>query len=183
MGRYSRQFQATVVITLIAYAILSYVLLAGRDHEALGEETRLVVSTLPHLIAAINTTTIVTLQLGYRAIKRQQISSHKRFMLASFVLISLFLVFYISRVVLGGVEVYKGPEVIRNFVYLPILAVHLALSIISVPLVLYNVLTGVTLDVNDIGNTKHPVTGRIAYLMWTLSLALGVVVYLFLRLT
>ena len=101
----------------------------------------------------------------------------------SFVLIATLLTLYVTRLMLGGTEVDRGPQVVRDFVYLPVLTVHLTLSILSVPLVLFNVLTGFTLPYGSIGRTPHPKVGKIAYLCWSLSLALGIVVYVLLRWT
>ncbi|MCS7095388.1 MAG: DUF420 domain-containing protein [Thaumarchaeota archaeon] len=172
-----RHTALTAIVTLVAYTVLSYLLLSPRESVEVGWA----VEVLPHAIAAVNLTGLISLQLGYRAIKRGDVRSHKLFMLASFLLITAFLVMYVSRLFLGGVEVYRGPEILRNFVYLPILAIHLALSIISVPLVFFNVLTGGTIPIAYIAQTPHLKVGKIAYATWSVSLALGVVVYLFLR--
>ncbi|MCS6787781.1 MAG: DUF420 domain-containing protein [Aigarchaeota archaeon] len=172
-----RHTALTALITVVAYTVLTYLLLAPREHTGGG----ILVEVLPHAIAAVNLAGFLSLQLGFRAIRRGDVRSHKAFLLASFVLITAFLVMYVSRLFLGGVEVYRGPELLRNFVYLPVLTVHLALSIVSVPLVLFNILTGGTLPVAAISETPHARVGKVAYVAWSVSLALGVVVYVFLR--
>lgn len=83
-------------------------------------------------------------------------------MLVSVTLISLFLILYITRVALGGIKAFPGPPGIRLYVYLPILIVHIGLSILSVPPVVYNLLIGLTYASADIPRTKHPQVGRIA---------------------
>lgn len=70
---------------------------------------------------------------------------------------------------------------IRRYMYLPALTVHVALSIVSVPLVVYNLLIGLTHDVRAIAGTKHPRVGRVAVTLWSVSLALGILVYLMLN--
>ncbi len=174
-----RHVTATALLTAFSYSVLTYLL---TYHRALQHEGPLLWA-LPHVIAAVNLAGVVSLQLGYRAIRRGDVRSHRNFMGLSFALISTFLVLYVTRLLLGGTEVYRGPEVIRNFVYLPVLTVHLTLSIVSVPLVLFNVLTGLTLPYGSIGRTPHPRIGKVAYLCWSLSLALGIVVYVLLRWT
>jgi putative membrane protein len=177
--RVRRHATATALLTALSYTVLTYLL---TFHRALQHESPLL-GVLPHVIAAVNLAGVVSLQLGYRAIRRGDVRSHRNFMGLSFVLITTFLTLYVTRLMLGGTEVYRGPQVIRDFVYLPVLTVHLTLSILSVPLVLFNVLTGLTLPYGSIGRTPHPKVGKIAYLCWSLSLALGIVVYVLLRWT
>jgi putative membrane protein len=168
----------TAMVTLAAYVVLGY-LLAGREGVTVRGDG--VVALLPHAIAAVNTVALITLRLGYRAVRRGRIGRHKIFMLSSFILISLFLIMYVSRLFLGGVREYEGPEQARLFIYLPALAMHLILSIVSVPLVLYNVSTGLTTSVDKVGGTGHRGVGRWAVRLWTVSLILGVFVYLMLN--
>jgi len=141
----------------------------------------LIVEFLPHGIAIVNSTAVVTLVMGYLSIKNRRVRRHRIFMLLSFALIVSFLVMYLTRLFLGGVKHFTGPEWVRDFVYLPSLTIHLGLSIISVPLVLYNILTGLLLPVQSISSTKHRRVGKWAVRAWTLSLILGVLVYFLLN--
>jgi len=170
----------TAIITTLAYTILGY-LLIGRP-EAAGVDSPLT-GILPHAIAVVNFMALLSLQLGYRAVRRGELGRHRLFMLASFILITAFLVMYVSRLILGGVKEYEGPELLRLYIYLPALAVHLALSIVSVPLVLYNVSVGLTTDFGRIRSTGHNTVGRWAVRLWSTSLALGILVYLMLNWT
>ncbi|MDW7977694.1 MAG: DUF420 domain-containing protein [Candidatus Caldarchaeum sp.] len=176
--RLSNQALATAAVSLLAYTVLSYLLLAPRTPPT---EQFPAVEVLPHAIAAVNTTAIATLLAGFDAIKKKKVGRHKAFMLASFVLITAFLVMYVSRLYFGGVKHFTGPALIRDFIYLPSLAVHLGLSILSVPLVLYNILTGGFLPVYQVGRTSHRAVGRWAVRLWSTSLALGVFVYVLLN--
>ncbi|MEM3053415.1 MAG: DUF420 domain-containing protein [Candidatus Caldarchaeum sp.] len=176
---FSRHSLVTLVITLAAYAALGYLLLAPRE---LPETPSPLVEILPHAIAAVNSVAVVTLLSGYRAIRRRDIRLHRLLMLASFILITAFLTMYLGRLFLGGVKQFTGPQLIRDFVYLPSLAIHLGLSIVSVPLVLYNILTGLFTPVPEIGRkTRHRAVGRWAVRLWSLSLVLGVFVYFLLN--
>lgn len=170
----------SLVLTLVIYAVLGF-LLSREKPESLPTEVALIVSLLPHTIAIVNAIALSSLILGYRAIKRGDINSHRRYMVVSVILIMAFLSMYVTRISLGGVKAFQGPEIIYLYIYLPLLTIHVALSIISVPLVIYNVFSGLTLPVNEVSLTKHPTVGRLAVAMWGVSLALGIVVYFMLN--
>ncbi|MEM3032462.1 MAG: DUF420 domain-containing protein [Nitrososphaerota archaeon] len=167
----------TAAVTLLAYAVLGY-LLTGRT-EAPGGGA--LTAILPHAIAAVNLLALFSLQLGYRAVRMGEIGRHRIYMLASFILIVAFLVMYVSRLYMGGVRQYEGPEFLRLYVYLPSLTIHLALSIVSIPLVLYNITVGLTTAIRDVRQTGHPTVGRWAVRLWSASLALGIFVYIMLN--
>jgi putative membrane protein len=95
-------------------------------------------------------------------------------------LISLFLLMYVTRIYLGGIKEFPGPENLYYYGYLPILIVHLTLSILCIQPVLYVALIGLTHRIEDIPRTRHRRVGRMAVPMWILSLALGLVVYVLL---
>ena len=54
-------------------------------------------------------------------------------------------------------------------------------QVASVPLVVHNVLTGITRSSVDIAKSGHSAVGRVAVLLWSVSLALGILVYLLLN--
>ncbi len=172
---------STATVTLVAYTILGYALTVGGEGNVFAVE-KSVAMTLPHIIAITNLVTLILLQLGYYSIRRRRVTRHAVFMGSSFVLITLFLILYVFKVATLGPEQYRGPEPIRLYIYLPALIIHLGLSIASVPLVFYNALTGLALR-GSAGLSHHRKTGRIAYPAWTLSLALGLIVYVMLRLS
>ena len=170
----------TLILTLLIYSVLGFLLFRERPSSLPGEVATLV-NLLPHVIALVNTLALLCLYLGYRSIRRGIVDRHKIFMTTAVILILAFLVMYVTRISLGGVKEFKGPEEIRLFIYLPLLFVHVVLSIISVPTVMYNVLTGFMIPVKEIHRTKHPKVGRAAVWMWGVSLFLGVVVYFMLN--
>jgi len=66
--------------------------------------------------------------------------------------------------------------------YLAMLAIHILLSILAMPLVLYAVVLGLTHTPEELRTeTPHRTVGRVAAGTWILSLALGVVTYLLLN--
>lgn len=171
---------ATAAITLGAYGLLGYVLSRHPPAEV-APVVRQVLAVLPMLIAAVNAAALACLLAGWKAVRAGRIAAHRRYMLAAVGLISAFLVLYVTRVALGGVKAFPGPPEVRRYVYLPALAVHVALSILTVPPVVFNVLTGLTRPVAEIPATTHPRVGRIAVTLWSISLALGIFVYLMLN--
>jgi len=102
-------------------------------------------------------------------------------MVSAFALILLFLVIYLFRVGGGETKIFDGPEFVRNFVYLPMLGVHLFLSIVAVPVVVYAVLLGLTHTPDELTETPHRRIGRIAAASWAVSLFLGIVTYVMLN--
>ena len=172
---------AAAALAAIVYAVLGAVL-SGEPPARLPSTLSGLVAFAPHLIAVINTAALVSLLSGWRAIRRGEIPTHRKYMLSAAVLISAFLVLYVSRVALGGTKTFAGPAVVRTYLYLPMLAVHILLSIASVPLVIYNVLVGVTRRPEAVGETAHPRVGRAAVALWSVSLALGLGVYVLLNL-
>jgi len=170
----------TAVITLAAYAVLGLVL-SGRPPAHLPSGVAAALGVIPLVIALVNAAALIFLLSGWRAIRAGRVGAHRRDMLAAAVCISLFLVLYVSRVGLGGTKAFPGPAVVRSYLYLPVLAVHILLSILSVPLVVHNLLVGLTYPPREIARTRHPRVGRWAVLLWSVSLTLGIVVYLLLN--
>lgn len=166
-----------IVLAALVYTILGYVL-SAEPPASLPPAVARFVALAPHLIAIINSAALACLVLGWRAIRAGRIAIHRRYMLAAGALISAFLVLYVTRIALGGPKAFAGPAVLRAYLYLPMLTVHILLSILSVPPVIYNVLVGLTYPLGAIGRTAHPRVGRFAVVAWSLSLFLGLGVYL-----
>lgn len=167
-------------LAAVVYAILGYAL-SGEPPGSLSPSLGRLVALAPHLIAVINATALTSLLLGWRAIRRGQVAAHRRFMLTAAAFITAFLVLYVTRVTLGGTKAFPGPALLRTYLYLPMLAVHILLSILSVPPVIYNVLVGLTRHQDAVALTAHPRVGRAAVAMWSVSLMLGLGVYLLLN--
>lgn len=169
-----------MLITAAVYTLLALVLSASPPARPAPEIAALV-RALPTVIAVINLAALAFLLAGWRAARARRIGAHRGAMLAAAACISLFLVLYVTRVALGGVKSFAGPPAVRTYVYLPVLAVHVLLSILSVPLVVHNLLIGLAYRRADIRRTRHPQVGRWAVLLWSVSLALGLLVYLLLN--
>ena len=60
------------------------------------------------------------------------------------VLFVAFLALYLYKVALEGPAPFPGPETIYQFVYLPVLGIHITLAIVCVPLLYYVLLLAAT---------------------------------------
>lgn len=134
-----------------------------------------------HLIAVINTLALAALLVGVHFVRNGQYRKHQTAMLTAFTLILLFLVVYLTKVG-GGFEreIVGAPTGIYE-AYLAMLAIHILLSIVSVPVVIYAVVLGLTHSFAELKNTRKAMVGRIAGGAWILSLALGIITYLLLN--
>ena len=171
---------ASIVLTVLAYGILSFVIFRERPGVIRSDFVDQLLSILPHTIALVNTSALILLVAGWWLIRKGYVWLHRIAMPSALGLITLFLVMYVTRIYLGGIKEFPGPENIYYYVYLPVLITHLALSIVCIQPVLYVAFIGFTRRIEDIPRTKHRLVGRFAVSFWSLSLALGLVVYVML---
>lgn len=130
------------------------------------------VDFLPTLNAAINSTVSVLLVLGLIFAKRKMLKVHRFVMVTALILSVFFLVSYVIYHYAHGDVKYNGEGGIKVF-YLLILATHILLSIVVVPLALFAVYRGFT-DQRD----KHRKIVRWAWPIWLYVSVTGVLVYL-----
>lgn len=168
------------MVTIVAYGILSFVIFRERPGVIRSDFVNQLLVILPHAIAFVNALALVLLAAGWWFIRHGYVTLHRIAMPSALGLIALFLAMYVTRIFLGGIKEFPGPESVYIYMYLPVLIIHLALSILCIQPVLYVALIGVTHRIGDIPNTRHKYIGRIAVPMWILSLALGLVVYVLL---
>jgi putative membrane protein len=164
-------------------SVIGYALVIGTFAGVLNiypDLSQSTVNLLSHLIAAINTTALPALVLGVYYIKNGDYGRHRAAMLTAFVLILLFLVVYLLKIGGGTEKSIIAPDLV-TIVYLIMLAIHIVLSVVSVPVVLYVVLLGLTHSPTELAETRKAQVGRIAASAWILSLFLGIVTYLLLN--
>lgn len=118
-----------------------------------------------------NTAAAILIALGYRAIKRQQRDSHRRFMLAAFCASCLFLTAYLTRIFVYGDKHFDGTGAIRVF-YLVLLASHVLFAMTVAPLVI----TTLTLGLRRRFET-HKKFARFTLPIWSYVSVTGVIVY------
>ncbi|MFB6206614.1 MAG: DUF420 domain-containing protein [Haloglomus sp.] len=168
----------TAVLTVVGYALVIGTLYVGLPiYPTITLET---VNLLSHAIAVINTVTVVLLLSGWKFIRQGDVRKHRAAMVSAFTLILLFLVLYLLKTGGGGRKDFVGPANAELF-YLGLLGIHIVLSIVSVPLVLYNVVVGLSHSQSEIHTTAHARVGRVAVVAWSVSLTLGVVAYVLLN--
>jgi putative membrane protein len=167
----------------VALSIVGYVLVGGALYGALPlfpELSDSTVNLFSHLIAAINTLALSSLLVGVYFIKTDQIQKHRAAMLTAFSLILLFLVFYLWKTGGGFEKSIVAPETV-TLVYLAMLGIHIFLSVVAVPVVLYAAILGLTHTPAELRDTAHARVGRLAAIAWSVSLFLGIVTYLLLN--
>ena len=175
-GRHSPA--VSIVLSVAAYTIVAGTFLGALPYPRLELHT---VNVLTHVIAAINTIALAVIIQGWRLARRRRFRLHRAMMITAFSLIVLFLVIYLFKVGGGGTKEFVGPLPVRDFIYLPMLFVHLALSVLAVPLVLYALVLGLTHRIPEMPSTNHARVARWAVLSWSVSLALGIITYVMLN--
>ena len=180
----------TIILSVVGYAAVVGVF-AVPSVQALFPALSLgQVNLLAHAIAVVNTLAVSSLIAGWYWIRNDEVSKHAHAMLSAFVLILLFLGMYLPKVAGGGTKEFVLESSLAWVplwewvypAYLAMLAIHILLSILAVPLVLYAIVLGLTHTPTELrSRTPHRTVGRIAASTWILSLVLGVVTYLLLN--
>ena len=167
----------TAVLTVVGYVVVIGTLYG--DVGLYPDISRSTVDLLSAAIAVVNSLTVCCLVAGWYWIRNDRVRRHRTAMMAAFTLILVFLVLYLLKTGGGGrKEIVEGAP-LRSF-YLGMLGVHILLSVLSVPLVLYQVTLGLTRTPAELRGTAHATVGRVAASAWLVSLVLGVVTYLML---
>jgi putative membrane protein len=134
----------------------------------LGDWTKV----LPHVIGFLNSTTALSLMIGFVAIKNKNVETHRKAMGAAFVQGAVFLVLYILYHISNPSTPFGGEGIIRPIYYFLLIS-HIVLSIGVVRLVLlaiYHALTG-EIDL-------HKKIVKWAFPIWLYVSISGVLVYL-----
>jgi putative membrane protein len=122
---------AILLISAAASLFLFWLIYVHPALDVSGKE----LAFLPALDAILNGCAAVAILMGYRFIRARRIVAHRRAMITAFAFSTLFLVCYIGNYALHGESHYPGHSLLRT-VYLVILASHILLSIVALPLVL-----------------------------------------------
>jgi putative membrane protein len=170
----------TAVLSVVSLALVFAAALGVVPRGALPQAPAAVLAAIPHVNAAISAVAIVVIAGAWRAIRRGNVDRHRAGMLAGLVLFVAFLALYLYKVALEGPTQFPGPAAVERFVYLPLLAVHVLLAVVCIPLLYYVLLLALTRPVGALPETNHPRVGRVAASLWLISFFLGVVVYLLL---
>lgn len=131
-------------------------------------------SFLPLLNAGLNACAAAALVVGFVLIRKRRIPQHRNAMITAFVFSSLFLLGYIAHHALHGDTRYPGHSPMRT-VYLLVLASHILLSVIALPIVLTTFFFALTTRFSS-----HRRIARFTFPIWLYVSATGVLVYVLL---
>ncbi|MCY7377223.1 MAG: DUF420 domain-containing protein [Pyrinomonadaceae bacterium] len=167
-----RENKSKLVINILSVAVPVAVvgMLAFPNKLDLGSWTK----SLSHVIGSINTLTTFALLAGLIFIKQKKVVQHRMAMLTAFALGGLFLVCYVIYHSTNPANKFSGEGTARIF-YLSLLATHIGLSLVVLPLVLRAMFYAVTQQFE-----KHKRIAKFAYPIWLYVSATGVIVYLML---
>ncbi len=131
---------------------------------------------LPALNALMNGLAATSLLIGYTFIRARRIAQHRAAMLTAFAFSTLFLVGYILHHALHGDVRYPLQAPLR-MVYLPLLASHIILATVALPLVLVTFFFSLTGRI-----PQHRKVARWTFPLWLYVSVTGVITYIMLRL-
>ena len=164
-------FVINAVVSIAALSLLSWLLLV---HGGL-KNSSLDLRFMPAVNACFNATAASLLVAGWVSIKKKRVELHRALMLAAFVASSLFLVGYLAYHAVHGDTKFGGVGLVRT-VYLAILASHVLLSTVIVPLALSAFYFAWRRDFQ-----KHTRVTRVLHPIWLYVSVTGVIVFLMLR--
>ncbi len=124
--------------------------------------------------ATLNGTSAIALGVGFYFIRRKAVLAHRRAMLTAVGASSLFLVFYVTRIVITGTHEFAGEGIVRT-AYLTMLFSHVVLAIIVLPCVLRLLYL-----VRHKRFAEHKRFARFVFPVWAYVSATGLLVYLLL---
>ncbi len=131
-----------------------------------------IIPYLPHFQALLNTTATVLLASGYYFIRNARRNLHRNCMATALVISSVFMISYLTYHAHVGYMPFAGQGIIRPF-YFTLLASHVILAAVIVPLVLTTVFFAIKADFN-----RHPRFARWTLPLWFFVSVSGVVIYL-----
>jgi putative membrane protein len=169
--------ELTAVLSAVSLALVFAAALGVVPRAILPQPSDAVLAAIPHINAAVSTVAVVTILAGVRFARRDAFRTHRLLMLTSVLLFVVFLVLYLYKVALEGPAEFAGPNAVYRRVYLPLLAVHILLAIVCIPLLYYVLLLATTRPVAALRDTVHARVGRVAASLWVVSFVLGNAVY------
>jgi putative membrane protein len=131
---------------------------------------------LPALNAVLNGLSATALLVGFTFIKAHRIKAHRAAMMTAFAFSTLFLVSYILHHALHGDVRYPAHAAFRS-VYLPLLASHIILAVVALPMVLVTFFFSLSGRIS-----QHRKIARWTFPLWLYVSVTGVVTYVMLRL-
>ena len=131
-----------------------------------------IIPYLPHFQAILNTLAALFLAAGYSFIRAQNRSAHRNCMITALAISSVFMVSYLTYHAAVGYMPFAGEGIIRPF-YFTMLASHVILAAVIVPMVLLTVVYAFKGNFN-----KHPRIARWTLPLWFYVSVSGVLIYI-----
>ncbi|HMG01842.1 MAG TPA: DUF420 domain-containing protein [Edaphobacter sp.] len=159
---------ATIIaISALASAFICWLVYFHAPTDVAGTQLR----SLPLVNAILNALSTVALLVGYRFIRARQIPQHRAAMFTAFIFSSIFLVSYLVNFTLHGETHFNRLSAWWPF-YWKLLASHILLSIIALPMILITFFLSLT------GRfPAHRKLARYTYPIWLYVSITGVIVY------
>jgi len=170
----------TVALSVVSLALVFGTALGAVPRALLPIAPDAVFAAIPHVNAVLSTVAVASIAAGVLASRRGEYERHRRLMIVSLLLFAGFLVLYLYKVAVRGPASFPGPTVVEQYLYLPLLAVHILLAVICVPLLYYVFLLAATRPIPAVFETRHRRVARVAATLWIVSFVLGNAVYLLL---
>jgi len=131
-----------------------------------------VIPYLPHFQAMLNTSAAIFLGVGYRFVRINNRNAHRSCMIIALIISTVFMVSYLTYHAQVGYEPFVGQGFIRP-IYFTLLASHVILAAVIVPLVLTTVVFAIQ------GNfARHPKIARWTLPLWFYVSISGVLIYI-----
>ena len=162
---------AILAVSAAATAFLFWLIYV---HPAAASSTQY--AFLPALNALLNGLSATALLIGYTFIRSRRIRAHRAAMITAFAFSTLFLVSYILHHALHGDVRYPAHAALRSL-YLPLLASHIILAIVALPLILVTFFFSLTGRI-----PQHRKVARWTFPLWLYVSVTGVITYAMLRL-
>jgi putative membrane protein len=158
---------AIIVVSALASALICWLVYFHTPTDVSGTQLR----SLPLLNAVLNALSTVALLFGYRFIRARKIPQHRAAMFTAFFFSSIFLVSYLVNFTLHGETHFNRLSPWWPF-YWKLLASHVLLSILALPLILITFFLSLT------GRfPAHKRLARYTFPIWLYVSITGVIVY------
>lgn len=157
-----------LIVSALASALICYLVYFHAPSDVTGTHLR----SLPFLNAVLNALSTIALLIGYAFIRARKPAAHRSAMFAAFFFSSIFLVSYLTNFTLHGETLFNRHSPWWPF-YWKLLASHIILSIVALPLILITFFLSLT--------NRFPAHRRLArytFPIWLYVSVTGVVVYI-----
>ncbi len=158
---------AIIAVSALASAFICWLVYFHAPTDVAGTQLR----SLPLVNAILNGCSTIALLFGYRFIRARRIPQHRAAMFTAFIFSSIFLVSYLVNFTLHGETKFNRLSAWWPF-YWKLLASHIILSVIALPMILITFFLSLT--------GRFPAHRRLARYTWPIWLYVsitGVIVY------